>query len=564
MTTISPSILSADFSHLGADCRMVLDAGAQMLHYDVMDGHFVPNISFGVPVLKSLHKALPDAFYDVHLMITHPQQYAEAFAKAGASLLNFHLECDDDIQETIDAIKAQGCKVGMTIKPGTPVEELGYYLDQLDLVLVMSVEPGFGGQKFMPSALDKLRWLKAEKDRRGLKWKWTAAWMLPPLRSASPPVRTCWWRAAPSLAPPTPPRPSVRWQLSERGLPMDEALIRLQEEELQRTGRYYKHICFLCVPLLCVSCYLYGLRPLLLCGFAVLMGNLCDRLISLLRHRVYQAGDYSNESFALVITLLMPATVDWYVLAAAILAGALIGKEVFGGYGSYPFHPAAVGYAVAAVSWPEQVFRYPAPYANIPLWDASGVATSSTISDTLRSGGLINISALSLVLGEYAAPMGTGAAIVLVACGLFLWMQKDVRLSASLSFLITAGLIVFFFPRQLGLTEGTAFTAGLVFRLRCVRDEMLTGAMLFSAVFLLNEPYTCAHHRRGRILYGAMVGAFTMGFRYFGVYETGVCFAILAVNSISGWLDRTEVRLHELIKSGRYFKEKKTGKGDAE
>ena len=345
---------------------------------------------------------------------------------------------------------------------------------------------------------------------------------------------------------------------------MDEALIRLQEEELQRTGRYYKHICFLCVPLLCVPCYLYGLRPLLLCGFAVLMGNLCDRLISLLRRRVYQAGDYSNESFALVITLLMPATVDWYVLAAAILAGVLIGKEVFGGYGSYPFHPAAVGYAVAAVSWPEQVFRYPAPYADIPLWDASGVATSSTISDTLRSGGLINISALSLVLGEYAAPMGTGAAIVLVACGLFLWMQKDVRLSASLSFLITAGLIVFFFPRQLGLTEGTAFTAGLVFRLRCVRDEMLTGAMLFSAVFLLNEPYTCAHHRLGRILYGVMVGAFTMGFRYFGVYETGVCFAILAVNSISGWLDRTEVRLYELIKSGRCFKEKKTGKGDAE
>ena len=324
---------------------------------------------------------------------------------------------------------------------------------------------------------------------------------------------------------------------------MDEALIRLQEEELRRTGRYYKHICFLCVPLLCVSCYLYGLRPLLLCGFAVLMGNLCDRLISLLRRRVYQAGDYSNESFALVIALLMPATVDWYVLAAAILAGALIGKEVFGGYGSYPFHPAAVGYAVAAVSWPEQVFRYPAPYANIPLWDASGVATSSTISDTLRSGGLINISALSLILGEYAAPMGTGAAIVLAACGLFLWMQKDVRLSASLSFLITAGL---------------------VFRLRCVRDEMLTGAMLFSAVFLLNEPYTCAHHRLGRILYGVMVGAFTMGFRYFGVYETGVCFAILAVNSISGWLDRTEVRLHELIKSGRQFKEKKTGKGDAE
>ena len=313
---------------------------------------------------------------------------------------------------------------------------------------------------------------------------------------------------------------------------MDEALIRKQEEELQRTGRYYKHICFLCVPLLFVSCYLYGLRPLLLCGFALLMGNLCDRLISLLRRRVYRPGDYSNESFALVI----------------------------GGYGSYPFNPAAVGYAVAAVSWPEQVFRYPTPYTSIPLWDASGVATASTISDTLRSGGLINLSGLSLALGEYAAPMGAGSALVLAACGLFLWVQKDIKLSAALSFLVTAGVIVFLFPRQLGLTEDASFAVSAMFRLRCVRDELLTGAMIFSAVFLLNEPYTCAHHRLGRILYGIMVGAFTMGFRYFGVYETGVCFALLAVNSISGWLDRTEVHLYELLHSSW---KKQTGKGDA-
>ena len=109
MAIVSPSILSADFGKLGADCRTVLDAGAQMLHYDVMDGHFVPNISFGVPVLKSLHKTLPDAFYDVHLMISHPLQYAEPFIKAGATLYNFHLECEDDIQQTLDAVKAQGC-----------------------------------------------------------------------------------------------------------------------------------------------------------------------------------------------------------------------------------------------------------------------------------------------------------------------------------------------------------------------------------------------------------------------------------------------------------------------
>ena len=327
---------------------------------------------------------------------------------------------------------------------------------------------------------------------------------------------------------------------------MDEALIQEQERQLKKTGRYYEHVFWLCVPLLCMACYFYGARPLLLCGIALLTGNLCDRLVALLRHRVYTNKDLSNESFSLIIALLMPATVDIYVLVVAVLAGVLIGKEVFGGYGSYPFNPAAVGYAVAAVSWPEQVVRYPQPYTPLPLWNASAVPVSSTIEDTLRSGGILNLSPISLVLGEYAAPMGTGAALVILACGLFLWYQKDTRLSAAVSFLVTSALIAFLFPRQVGLLD-TSFVASLLPRLQCVRDELLTGAMLFSAVFLLNEPYTCAHHRIGRILYGVLVGAATMGFRYFGVYDTGVCFALLTVNSISGWLDRTETRLYRLL-----------------
>ena len=322
---------------------------------------------------------------------------------------------------------------------------------------------------------------------------------------------------------------------------MDEALIQEQERQLQKTGRYYKHVFWLCVPLLCMACYFYGARPLLLCGIALLTGNLCDRLVALLRHRVYTNKDLSNESFSLIIALLMPATVDIYVLVVAVLAGVLIGKEVFGGYGSYPFNPAAVGYAVAAVSWPEQVFRYPQPYTNIPLWDATGVPVSSTISDTLRSGGSLNISAISLGLGEYAAPMGTGAALILLACGLFLWLQKDVRLGASVSFVVTCALIAFLFPRQVGVNG-----VDIALRLQCVRDELLTGAILFSAVFLINEPYTCVHHRMGRVLYGVLVGVVSMGFRYYGVYETGVCFALLAVNSVSAWIDRTEAKLYHL------------------
>ena len=326
---------------------------------------------------------------------------------------------------------------------------------------------------------------------------------------------------------------------------MDESLIREQEAQLQKTGRYYKHICFMAVPVLCMACFLYGVRPLLLCGIAVLTGNLCDRLVSLLRRRVYQAGDFSNESFALVIALLMPVTVDIYVLIIAVLAGVLIGKEIFGGYGSYPFNPAAVGYVVAAVSWPEQVFRYPQPYTSIPLWDASMVPVSSTIEDTLRSGGMLNIRALVLSLGEYAAPMGTGAALVILACGLFLWTQKDAHMSATVSFLLTCALSAFLCPRPAGLAD-SAVLANVLPRLRCVRDELLTGAILFSAVFLLNEPYTCVHHRMGRILYGVLVGVVSMGFRYYGVYETGVCFALLAVNSVSAWIDRTEAKLYHL------------------
>ena len=135
---------------------------------------------------------------------------------------------------------------------------------------------------------------------------------------------------------------------------------------------------------------------------------------------------------------------------------------------------------------------------------------------------------------------------MLLACGLFLWSQKDAHMAASVSFLATCALIAFFFPRQAGLAESDVLVNALP-RLQCVRDELLTGAVLFSAVFLINEPYTCAHHRMGRILYGVLVGGVSMGFRYYGVYETGVCFAVLAVNSISAWIDRTEVRLYCLL-----------------
>ena len=168
MTKVAASILSADFANLHKDCTRLLEAGADVMHFDVMDGHFVPNISYGAPVRTCLHAALPDVFYDVHLMISDPARYAADFAKAGADLITFHLEAvPDTVEEVIAAIRATGCQVGISIRPGTPVEAVFPYLGVVDLILVMSVEPGFGGQKFLPTTPTRIAAIRAERTRLG-------------------------------------------------------------------------------------------------------------------------------------------------------------------------------------------------------------------------------------------------------------------------------------------------------------------------------------------------------------------------------------------------------------
>ena len=169
MTELSVSILSADLANLAAETADSMVCGADMVHFDVMDGHFVPNITYGAPVLKCLKKAVPEAFYDVHLMISDPARYAQDFAAAGANLINFHIEAvPNHVGQTIAAVRETGCLVGLTISPSTPPQAVFPYLDELDLVLVMGVEPGFGGQKFIPTTVSRVAAIKAECNRRGV------------------------------------------------------------------------------------------------------------------------------------------------------------------------------------------------------------------------------------------------------------------------------------------------------------------------------------------------------------------------------------------------------------
>ena len=167
---IAPSILAADFTRLGEEVREVLDAGAEYIHVDVMDGYFVPNISIGIPVVYSLRKAFPDAFLDVHLMIREPGRYVAAFADVGSSLLTIHVEADypEYIDVALKEIRNHGMKSCLALRPKTPASAVEPWIDGLDMVLPMTVQPGFGGQSFMMDQLAKIRELRAMIEERGL------------------------------------------------------------------------------------------------------------------------------------------------------------------------------------------------------------------------------------------------------------------------------------------------------------------------------------------------------------------------------------------------------------
>lgn len=170
MYILAPSLLAADFTRLGEQIRETQEAGAQYLHIDVMDGVFVPSISFGMPLIESI-RPVSSQFFDVHLMIVHPEKYIEEFVRCGADGITFHLEAAQDPRSVIDKIHQCGAKVGISIKPGTALEEVFPYLEQIEMVLIMSVEPGFGGQAFIPGSYERICRMREYIDKHDLSVK---------------------------------------------------------------------------------------------------------------------------------------------------------------------------------------------------------------------------------------------------------------------------------------------------------------------------------------------------------------------------------------------------------
>ena len=170
MIELAPSILSADFARLADEVTLAVEGGATVLHVDVMDGHFVPNITIGPPVVASLRK-VTELPLDVHLMIENPDQYVPAFAEAGADWISVHQEATRHLNRSLDLVRQHGCKPGVVINPATPVQTLGEVLDMVDHVLVMSVNPGFGGQKFIPGSVEKIRKLASMRNAKGVNFR---------------------------------------------------------------------------------------------------------------------------------------------------------------------------------------------------------------------------------------------------------------------------------------------------------------------------------------------------------------------------------------------------------
>jgi electron transport complex protein RnfD len=278
--------------------------------------------------------------------------------------------------------------------------------------------------------------------------------------------------------------------------------------------------------LFAMATWLYGLRVLILIALAVVTALLCDLIAASAAKKEYDPSDISSYMFALVFLAMLPASISYGIVIAGTAFIVLLGKHAFGGYGCYPFHPAAFGFAFASVCWPDAVYRYPASFSNIGLGWNSGAEGYTSIAGILKYGGVPAVNTVDMQLGNYPGPMGTTFIYILLASIVLFVVHRAMTWHIPVVYLATCGCWAMLFPR---------LPSGL---LESLQTEIFSGAIVFAAAFIVAEPTTSPVNPRAKVIYGALMGVGTMFFRTYGVYEMGVCFAIILLNPLSSYLDR--------------------------
>ena len=281
------------------------------------------------------------------------------------------------------------------------------------------------------------------------------------------------------------------------------------------------------IPICIMSIYLNGLRALVLLILGVFTAFMTEWFIFRMRSMRYAAKEKSSILYAMIFTMLLPATIPYFIVVIGVIITVMLGKHVFGGAGNYPFNPAALGFAVATVSWPQYVFQYSQPFDYPSVFNTHVAASLADSVSTLTSRGISNISTIDLIIGNYAGPIGVTSCLVIVSSLLYLIVKKRVDLRLSISFVLSCAAVSLLLPQDIDISM-----------LELLKYDMLSGAIIFGAVYLVSNATTAPKNKQAKIAYGMLCGVLTMMFKHYGAYELGICFAILLTNAFSGVLDR--------------------------
>lgn len=316
----------------------------------------------------------------------------------------------------------------------------------------------------------------------------------------------------------------------------------------QESNRTIQMDMMLTLLLLAVLSYVfYGGRSLMVCLISVFSAAMTDLFCSLLRRRRPNIFDFSPLITGAIIAMMMPATIPYYMVVTANIFAIAVIKHPFGGTGFNLFNPAAAGFSFAAICWPQQVFMYPQPFTNIPMFGESGVRLFTNPAFVLKVGGIPTNGYDDLLLGNYPGPIGAAFILVIAACMLYLIYRRAIRWVLPVSFLSVCAFMALLFPRA-----GTS-------SLQSMMLEMMSGTLVFGAVFVLTDPVTCPKRNVSLLIYGVFAGAVTMLFRYFGGFEESMPFAILLANAFVPIIDRQTELLYRLVRRKRLGLKKTQG-----